>query len=54
VIASLASAIVNLPLVARVARERPLTRRMTFALLLVVLVGSAGAALGWLLVVVPE
>ncbi len=39
VIASLASALVNLPLVARIGRERPLTRRIALALGLIVALG---------------
>jgi uncharacterized membrane protein (DUF4010 family) len=54
IIASLASALVNLPLVARVARERPLTRRTSFALILIVVVGIVGTALGWLLPFIAE
>ncbi len=49
VIASLASTLVDLPLVARVARERALTQRMALALGLIVLVGLAGAVAGALL-----
>jgi uncharacterized membrane protein (DUF4010 family) len=49
VIASLASATVNLPLVARIARERPLTRRIALALGFIVILGIAGAAVGLLL-----
>jgi uncharacterized membrane protein (DUF4010 family) len=48
VLASLMSVLVNLPLVARVARERPLTRRMALALGLIVALGAAGALAGWL------
>jgi uncharacterized membrane protein (DUF4010 family) len=48
VIASLASALVDLPLVARIARERPLTRRTAVALFLIVVLGAAGAVVGWL------
>jgi uncharacterized membrane protein (DUF4010 family) len=43
VIASLASALVDLPVVARVARERPLTRRTAVALGLIVAVGTLAA-----------
>jgi uncharacterized membrane protein (DUF4010 family) len=43
VIASLASALVDLPVVARVARERPLTRRTAVALGLIVAVGMIAA-----------
>jgi uncharacterized membrane protein (DUF4010 family) len=43
VIASLASALVNLPLVARIARERPLTWRIALALGLIVVLGAVGA-----------
>lgn len=46
VVASLASALVNLPLVARVARERPLTRRIAVALGVIVGLGAAGAVAG--------
>jgi uncharacterized membrane protein (DUF4010 family) len=49
VIASLASTLVNLPLVARVAQERPLTRRIALALGLIVLLGIVGAVAGALL-----
>jgi uncharacterized membrane protein (DUF4010 family) len=49
VIASLASTLVNLPLVARVAQERPLTRRITLALGLIVALGILGAVAGALL-----
>ena len=49
VIASLASALVNLPLVARIARERPLTRRIALALGFIVVLGIAGAVAGVLL-----
>jgi uncharacterized membrane protein (DUF4010 family) len=45
-VASIASALVNLPLVARIARERPLTRRLALALILIVAVGAAGAVAG--------
>jgi uncharacterized membrane protein (DUF4010 family) len=49
VLASLTSALVNLPLVARVGREQPLTRRFARALVLIVAAGAAGAAAGpWL------
>jgi uncharacterized membrane protein (DUF4010 family) len=43
VVAALASALVNLPLVARIARERPLTRRIALALALIVALGVVGA-----------
>lgn len=46
VIAAVASALVNLPLVARIAHERPLTRRIALALGLVVALGALGIALG--------
>ncbi len=49
VLASLMSVLVNLPLVARVARERPLTRQMAWALGLVVALGVAGTVAGWVL-----
>jgi uncharacterized membrane protein (DUF4010 family) len=48
VIAALASALVNLPLVARIAHERPLTRRIALALGLIVAIGATGAIMGWL------
>jgi uncharacterized membrane protein (DUF4010 family) len=48
VIAALASALVNLPLVARIAHERPLTRRIALALSLIVAIGTFGAIVGWL------
>jgi uncharacterized membrane protein (DUF4010 family) len=47
VIAALASALVNLPLVARIAHERPLTRRIALALGLIVAIGAIGAIIGW-------
>jgi uncharacterized membrane protein (DUF4010 family) len=43
VIASLTSVFVNMPLVARIAHERPLTRRIAVALTFVMVVGSLGA-----------
>lgn len=46
VIASLASTLVDLPVVARVARERRLTRKTAMALGLIVAVGIAGTVLG--------
>jgi uncharacterized membrane protein (DUF4010 family) len=49
VIASLASALVNLPLVARISRERPLTWRIALALGCIVALGAAGAFAGALL-----
>ena len=49
VIASLASTLVDLPLVARVARERPLTRKTALALGLIVVLGVAGAVAGAIL-----
>ena len=49
VIASLASTLVDLPLVARVARERPLTRKTALALGLIVALGIAGAVAGAIL-----
>jgi hypothetical protein len=49
VLASLASALVNLPLVARIAHERPLTRRLALALGLVVVLGAVGAVAAILL-----
>jgi hypothetical protein len=54
VLASLASALVNLPLVARVGGHRPLTWRLLIALSLIGVLGVAGA-LGqqWLIPLVP-
>ncbi len=49
VIASLASALVDWPLVARIARDRALTRRTALALASIVVLGAAGAFIGWLL-----
>jgi uncharacterized membrane protein (DUF4010 family) len=43
IMASLASAVVNLPIVARLAGDRPLTRRLAWVLGGVVLLGVAGA-----------
>lgn len=49
IIASLTSALIDLPIVARIARDAPLTRRLAWALGLVVLLGAAGAAVQALL-----
>jgi uncharacterized membrane protein (DUF4010 family) len=50
VLASLMSVAVNLPMVARVGRERPLTRRTAVAMGVVMVLGLAGALAGrWLL-----
>jgi uncharacterized membrane protein (DUF4010 family) len=49
ILASLTSTLVNLPLVAQIARERPLTQRIGWALLLTVIMGLAGIAAGALL-----
>jgi uncharacterized membrane protein (DUF4010 family) len=46
VIASLASTLVDLPVIARVARQRPLTRKTAFALGLITSVGAAAAVVG--------
>jgi uncharacterized membrane protein (DUF4010 family) len=46
ILASLTSTLVNLPLVARIARERPLTRRIGWALLLIAAMGLAGVIAG--------
>jgi uncharacterized membrane protein (DUF4010 family) len=46
VIASLASTLVDLPVIARVARQRPLTRKTAFALGLITAVGAAAAIVG--------
>jgi uncharacterized membrane protein (DUF4010 family) len=46
VLASLTSALVNLPLVAHVARERSLTLRIAAALLLIVALGVVGVIFG--------
>jgi uncharacterized membrane protein (DUF4010 family) len=46
VIASLASTLVDLPVVARVAHERPLTRKTALALGLITVVGTAGVVIG--------
>lgn len=46
VIASLASTLVDLPVVARVAHERPLTRKTALALGLITVVGTAGVVVG--------
>ncbi len=46
VLASLMSTLVNFPLVARIGREQPLTRRIALALALVILVGIVGAIVG--------
>jgi uncharacterized membrane protein (DUF4010 family) len=48
VIASLASTLVDLPVVARVAREGPLTRKTAIGLGLITAVGAVGAVLGLL------
>lgn len=49
VIASLASTLVDLPVIARVARERPLTRKTAIALGMITFVGAAGAIAGVLM-----
>jgi uncharacterized membrane protein (DUF4010 family) len=49
VIAAIASALVNLPLVARIANERPLTRRIAWALGLVVVTGTMASVISWLI-----
>jgi uncharacterized membrane protein (DUF4010 family) len=49
VLASFASAIVNLPVVARVSADRPLTRRLARPLGVVTLAGIAGLVTQWLL-----
>jgi uncharacterized membrane protein (DUF4010 family) len=46
VIASLTSTLVNLPLVARIAKERPLTRRIAWSLGVVMVLGLIGALAG--------
>jgi hypothetical protein len=54
VLASLASALVNLPLVARVGAHPPLTRRLLIALSLIALLGVAGAiGQQWLVPLLP-
>jgi uncharacterized membrane protein (DUF4010 family) len=50
VIASLTSTLVNLPLVARIAKERPLTWRIAWSLGIVLLVGLIGAIAGGMIV----
>jgi hypothetical protein len=45
VLAAITSVLVDLPLVARIARERPLTRRTAVALGLIALAGVIGAFL---------
>jgi uncharacterized membrane protein (DUF4010 family) len=49
VLASLTSASINLPVVARIARDGALTRRLTWTILGVVLLGLLGLAGQWLL-----
>jgi uncharacterized membrane protein (DUF4010 family) len=49
VIAAVASALVNLPLVARISADRPLSRRLAWPLGTVALVGITGIVLQWLL-----
>jgi len=45
-LASVTSALVNLPLTARIAREKPFTRRIAWSLGLIALGGLAGAYVG--------
>jgi uncharacterized membrane protein (DUF4010 family) len=48
-LASVTSALVNLPLAARIAREQPLTRRIAWSLGTIAAIGLAGAWLGLML-----
>ena len=58
-LASVTSALVNLPLAARIAREQPLTRRVAWSLGVIAILGLAGAYLGgvfgsgWLAAALP-